>query len=230
MDTELSPASKKRTIKLCRWRLLMEVKKRRRYDPECKAEAARLVIEQHRTCASPDRKLAARIVEKLYSEDDSPLQYRINRLGGRSRQEKWILQAELFNEIHRWVTASEKSLEKRTGEIRRLTEQLYGAARDFLKAAVAVWGDAWGHKDYMVTKPVTIKAMIRVLADLAPDMAYDLEGAAGVKEWRKSIEQWKELKRDFRSDGFYERFPAKGQVERVTRIYRELKRAAGIEK
>jgi hypothetical protein len=208
----------------------MEVKKRRRYDPECKAEAARLVIEQHRTCASPDRKLAARIVEKLYSEDDSPLQYRINRLGGRSRQEKWILQAELFNEIHRWVTASEKSLEKRTGEIRRLTEQLYGAARDFLKAAVAVWGDAWGHKDYMVTKPVTIKAMIRVLADLAPDMAYDLEGAAGVKEWRKSIEQWKELKRDFRSDGFYERFPAKGQVERVTRIYRELKRAAGIEK
>ena len=25
------------------------------------------------------------------------------RLGGRSKQEKWILQAELYNEIHRWV-------------------------------------------------------------------------------------------------------------------------------
>ncbi|MBN1128188.1 MAG: DGQHR domain-containing protein [Chitinispirillaceae bacterium] len=179
------------------------------------------------TWASPDRKLAARIVEKLYSADDSPLQYRINRLGGRSKQEKWILQAELFNEIHRWVTASEKSLEKRTGEIRRLTDQLYGTARDFLKAAAAVWGDAWGHKDYMVTKPVTIKAMIRVLADLAPDMAYDLDGAAGVKEWRKRIEPWQDLRRDFRSEGFYERFPAKGQVERVTRIYRELKRVVG---
>src|SRR6267142_894700 len=53
--------------------------------------------------AEPDRRFAARIVEMLYSEQDSPLRYRINRLGGRSKQEKWILQAELFNEIHRWV-------------------------------------------------------------------------------------------------------------------------------
>src|SRR5207247_11024107 len=50
--------------------------------------------------ASPDRKFAARVVEDLYSQPDSPLRYRINRLGGRSRQEKWILQAELFNEVH----------------------------------------------------------------------------------------------------------------------------------
>ena len=181
------------------------------------------------TWASPDRKLAARIVELLYSNDDSPLQYRINRLGGRSKQEKWILQAELFNEIHRWVTASEKSLEKRTREIGTIAERLYGVVRDFFKAAQAVWGDAWGHKDYMVTKPVTIKAMIRVMADCAPDIAFNLEGS-GVKEWRKRIESWKDLQRDFRNDGFYERFPAKGQVERVTRICRELKRVAGIEK
>jgi hypothetical protein len=33
----------------------------------------------------------------------------------------------------------------------------------------------------------------------------------------------------FRSEGFYERFPAKGQVERVGRIHRELARAAGVE-
>ncbi len=30
-------------------------------------------------------------------------------------------------------------------------------------------------------------------------------------------------------EGFYERFPAKGQVERVGRIHRDLDRAAGIE-
>src|SRR6266700_4923828 len=51
--------------------------------------------------AEPDRRFAAHIVEMLYREADSPLRYRINRLGGRSKQEKWILQAELFNEIHR---------------------------------------------------------------------------------------------------------------------------------
>ena len=53
--------------------------------------------------AEPDRRFASQIVEMLYREADSPLRYRINRLGGRSKQEKWILQAELFNEIHRWT-------------------------------------------------------------------------------------------------------------------------------
>ena len=33
----------------------------------------------------------------------------------------------------------------------------------------------------------------------------------------------------FRDEGFYERFPAKGQVERVARIHRELGRLASIE-
>jgi len=55
--------------------------------------------------AAPDKKFAARVVDQLYREADSPLRYKINRLGGRSKQEKWILQAELFNEIHRWATA-----------------------------------------------------------------------------------------------------------------------------
>ena len=62
--------------------------------------------------AAPDRKLAARVVERLYSSGDSPLRYKINRLGGRSRQEKWILQAELFNEVHRWLAADWKKIEK----------------------------------------------------------------------------------------------------------------------
>ena len=33
----------------------------------------------------------------------------------------------------------------------------------------------------------------------------------------------------FREEGFYERFPAKGEVERVARIHKDLARAAGIE-
>jgi DGQHR domain-containing protein len=53
--------------------------------------------------AEPDRRFAANITDMLYREADSPLRYRINRLGGRSKQEKWILQAELFNELHRWT-------------------------------------------------------------------------------------------------------------------------------
>src|SRR5580765_5793566 len=36
--------------------------------------------------AAPDRKFAARLVGNLYSEADSPLRYRINRLGGRSQR------------------------------------------------------------------------------------------------------------------------------------------------
>jgi DGQHR domain-containing protein len=177
--------------------------------------------------ASPDKKLAARITEKLYAEDDSPLQYRINRLGGRSKQEKWILQAELFNEIHRWITAENPKIGEKASEIEKLASRHYAAARDFFKAAERVWGDSWGHKDYMVTKPVTIKALIRVLADLM-DVANETASEDRVKTWEKRLSAWQAIKRDFRSEGFYERFPAKGQVERVTRIHRELKRAADI--
>jgi DGQHR domain-containing protein len=60
--------------------------------------------------AEPDRRFAAHITEMLYRSDDSPLQYRINRLGGRSMKQKWILQAELFNEVHRWVKLDWRSL------------------------------------------------------------------------------------------------------------------------
>src|SRR5438552_7389142 len=74
--------------------------------------------------AEPDRRFAARLVEDLYSEDDSPLQYRINRLGGRSQQDKWILQAELFNEIHRWVRLAWSEIEPE-GADKRGAERYY---------------------------------------------------------------------------------------------------------
>jgi hypothetical protein len=98
--------------------------------------------------------------------------------------------------------------------------------RDFLKATAEVWGEAWGNNAYMITKPVTLKAMLRVCADLAATDAEPVEGR--VERWRAKLAPWTEQTREFRNEGFYERFPAKGQVERVTRIHRDLGRMAGI--
>ena len=159
----------------------------------------------------PDRRFAARLVEDLYSEDDSPLQYRINRLGGRSQQDKWILQAELFNELHRWVSAEWKKIRQHTTTYRE-GEKYYGMIRDFFKAAQRVWGDAWDNDGYMVTKPVTIKAMVRVCADLARADADPADGR--VKRWEERLAPWSEKQREFRSDGFYERFAAKSDRDR----------------
>jgi DGQHR domain-containing protein len=176
--------------------------------------------------AEPDRRFAAHIVEMLYSESDSPLRYRINRLGGRSKQEKWILQAEVFNEVHRWVKAVWPKIEKE-GTDKRAAARYYAMVRDFFKAAAEAWGDAWGSSDYMITKPVTLKAMIRVAADLTATDAEPEENR--IQRWRDKLAPWSEQMREFRNEGFYERFPAKGQVERVTRIHRELGRVAGIQ-
>jgi len=177
--------------------------------------------------AEPDRRFAARIVEMLYSEGDSPLRYRINRLGGRSKQEKWILQAELFNEIHRWVKQAWAKIEKDESADKRGAARHYGMVRDFLKACAQVWGDSWGNDNYMVTKPVALKAMVRVCADLTAQDAEPEEGR--IERWRERLNPWTEQVREFRKEGFYERFPAKGQVERVARIHRELGRIAGVQ-
>jgi DGQHR domain-containing protein len=176
--------------------------------------------------ASADKKFSARVVDLLYSSSDSPLRYRINRLGGRSRKEKWILQAELFNELHRWVHADWKRIE-RAGTDARHAERFYTIVRDFLRAAEHAWGDAWGDPAYFVTNSVTIKAMIRVCADLASVDAMPIEDR--VKRWEQRLRPWADLTRTFRAEGFYERFPAKGQVERVARIHKELARAARVE-
>ena len=177
--------------------------------------------------AAPDKKFAARVVDHLYREADSPLRYKINRLGGRSRQEKWILQAELFNEILRWATQDWKKIAKKTSW-QREAERYYEIVRDFFRAAEKTWGDAWGHASYMVTRPVTIKAMLRVCADLAAVDAEDKDERP--KRWARKLAPWSEIAKSFKDDGFYERFPAKGQVERVSRIYKELGRAANIER
>jgi DGQHR domain-containing protein len=175
--------------------------------------------------AEPDRRFAAQIAEMLYREGDSPLRYRINRLGGRSKQEKWILQAELFNELHRWVKSAWKKISAE-GTDRRAAGKYYEVVRDFLKACAAVWGEGWGDSGAMITRPVTLKAMLRVCADLATVDAEPAEGR--VERWRLRLAPWTEQAREFRAEGFYERFPAKGQVERVARIHRDLGRWAGV--
>jgi DGQHR domain-containing protein len=176
--------------------------------------------------AAPDKKFAARVVDHLYRENDSPLRYKINRLGGRSKQEKWILQAELFNEIHRWAMLDWKQI-KKSSSWQRQAERYYEMVRDFLRAAEKVFGETWGHANYMVTRPVTIKALLRVCADLA---AADPDPEDRVKRWARKLSPWSDLARSFKQEGFYERFPAKGQIERVARIHKELARAANIER
>jgi DGQHR domain-containing protein len=176
--------------------------------------------------AAPDKKFAARVVDHLYREGDSPLRYKINRLGGRSKQEKWILQAELFNEIHRWTVADWKQI-KKSSSWQRQAERYYEMVRDFLRAAEKAWGEAWGHASYMITRPVTLKAMLRVCADLA---AADPDPEDRVKRWARKLSPWSDLTRSFKQEGFYERFPAKGQIERVARVHKELARAANIER
>jgi DGQHR domain-containing protein len=176
--------------------------------------------------ADPDRRFAARLVDSLYTEADSPLRYRINRLGGRSLKDKWILQAELFNELYRWVRAEWKKIKQATNSYRE-AEKYYEIVRDFLKAAQRVWGDTWANDNYMVTKPVTLKALIRVCADLAREDADPVDGR--VKRWEDRLLVWSDLQKAFKMEGFYERFPAKGEVERVARIHRDLAKAASIE-
>ncbi len=176
--------------------------------------------------ADPDRRFAARIVDSLYTEGDSPLRYRINRLGGRSQKDKWIRQAELFNELYRWVRADWKKIKLATNSYRE-AEKYYCVVRDFLKGAQRAWGETWANDGYMTTKPVTLKAMIRVCADLAREDADPVEGR--IQRWEQRLAPWSEQQRLFRSEGFYERFPAKGEVERVARIHRDLARAASIE-
>src|SRR6185503_19782383 len=160
-----------------------------------------------------ETRLAANIVRKLYDEASSPLRYKINRLGGRSRQEKWILQAELFNEIKKLVTENDKLFMK---DFRAKPDRAFELISDFLKAVRNVMERVWGSNEkYKFTTSVTLKALIRVLADLT--LQDDL-----IEKWRQNpnprvferiIAPWASIQDEFRNEGFYERFPAKGQIE-----------------
>jgi len=178
----------------------------------------------------PKKKFASRLVRSLYEQDDSPLQYHINMLGGRSTQQMWINQAQIFGEVHRFV--SRRETKKFVTDGRGFShDRAYNFLRDVFKAARGVFGDAWGdNKRYMVTRDVTIKALVRVAGDVAAvGKNIGLQpGDSNAKALQQRVAPWAGMARDFRREGFYERFPARGQVERVEKIRTRLVREARI--
>jgi DGQHR domain-containing protein len=113
------------------------------------------------------KRYAARLVRRLYEEGDSPLRYHLNMLGGRSQQDLWINQAQAYSEVHRLVSRPEA--ERWITDGRGRSEQRgYGLLRDVLRAARTVFGEAWGdNKRFMVTRDVTLKALLRLASDVA---------------------------------------------------------------
>jgi DGQHR domain-containing protein len=171
---------------------------------------------------TPEKKFAAKLVNLFYEEADSPLRYRINRLGGRSRQEKWILQSEVFNEIFKLVQANRRFFDERFG---MRADRAYPLLRDYLKAVREVMDTVWGDNEkFMFTRDVTLKALFRVFGDLIRDrkLVQAWEDERSPKVFAGIVKSWAELTREFRAEGFYERFAAKGQVERVRRIHTRL--------
>jgi DGQHR domain-containing protein len=171
-----------------------------------------------------ETRLAAILVRKLYEESSSPLQYKINRLGGRSKQEKWILQAELFNELKKLVANNDHLFMR---EFKGKAERGFDLLADYLKAVRSVMEKVWGKNDrYKFTTSVSLKAVIRVLGDLAerPNLIGQWLETPSPRVFEKVISEWAGLFDEFRNEGFYERFPAKGQVERVRVIQQRLLR------
>jgi len=178
----------------------------------------------------PEKKYAAQIVRSLYENDDSPLQYHINMLGGRSGQEMWINQAQIFGEVLKLIKRKDSAHRFKDGR-GWSKERGYGMIRDVLKAVRAAFGDAWGdNKNYMVSRDVSLEAMIRLCGDAAAKTdATVLPGNELQKVLEARCKPIAELIPEFRREGFYERFPARGQVERIEVIRRRLSRQAKFE-
>jgi hypothetical protein len=106
----------------------------------------------------------------------------------------------------------------------------YRFLRDVFRAARAALREGWGdNKRYMVTRDVTIKALVRVAGDIAIVWGNDFEVGEPMTDFlQEKLQPWSALLREFRREGFYERFPARGQVERVEKIRKRLVREAEI--
>lgn len=177
-----------------------------------------------------EKRFGAKLVRSLYQEDDSPLRYHINMLGTRSQQDMWINQAQMFGEIYRVIKRADARHRFRDGRGWNIARG-YGFLRDVFKAARSAFGEAWGdNKRYMVTRDVTIEALVRVAGDAAAKVNADLNPGPDLqKELDKRFSVWSNLVPDFRREGFYERFPARGQTERVDKIRKRLTRDARID-
>jgi hypothetical protein len=152
-------------------------------------------------------------------------------LGTRSHQDMWINQAQMFGEVHRLIGAKGSAKARfRDGRGWNL-ERGYGFVRDVFKAARNAFGEAWGdNRRYMVTRDVTIKALLRLAGDAAKVAPEEIAPGPELLDWlEKRFRPWTELVRDFKREGFYERFPARGQVERVEKVRKHLGREARLE-
>lgn len=178
----------------------------------------------------PEKKYAAQLVRALYEQDDSPLQYHVNMLGGRSSQEMWINQAQMFGEVYKLIKRKDAAHRFKDGRGWN-KDRGYGLVRDVLKALKSAFGPAWGdNKKYMVTRDVSVEAMVRLCGDVAAKIdAALMPGHELQKHLENRFRPVAELVPDFRREGFYERFPAKGQVERVDIIRKRLGRQARFE-
>ena len=94
----------------------------------------------------------------------------------------------------------------------------------------SAFGSAWGdNKRSMATRDVTLKALLRVAGDIAAAWGDEITpGQDNSYYMKENLAPWSELVREFRREGFYERFPAKGQVERVEKIRRRLDKVVDI--
>lgn len=189
----------------------------------------------------PYKACAARIARRLYEDSDSPLRYKINRLGSRSKQAKWIMQSELFNELCRWLGQGIAAASRRAATETMVAggsapeavaaepkfgaakaDEVYGKVRDILNASAQVFGEYWGKQGYFITEPVTLKAILRVASKLTEEQWGPPESRATTLP--TLLAPWAKLVPDFRADGFYERFAAKGQVERVAKVHQKLEK------
>lgn len=177
-----------------------------------------------------EKRFAAKLVRALYQENDSPLQYHINMLGTRSQQNMWINQAQMFGEVYKVIRRADAKPRFRDGRGWNQARG-YGFLRDVFRAAKTAFGEAWGdNKRFMVTRDVTIEALVRVAGDAAAKVNPDLAPGPDLqKDLERRFAAWSALVPDFRRDGFYERFAARGQVERVDKIRKRLSREARVE-
>jgi DGQHR domain-containing protein len=175
--------------------------------------------------ATPLDKAAAKAVALCYAEGDSPLHRKVDMLGRRRKTERWVRQASLYREIHRLAERNEKLF----GDEPR-AKDLYEVTRDFLRAAKKTFGEAWEHPRYRVTSDVTLMAMLRVLSDYLRSGRgpRTYEAAERQRAFENLLEPWQRMAPEFREEGFYERFAARGQVERVSVIQRALGAAIGV--
>lgn len=203
------------------------------------------LMERVRT-ATREELVAARVVGELYKDASSPLRYRINRLGGRSDRDKWILQSQLYSEISRMLSLTKpehrrefclqrlglkKLGERPHRESARLDEVaglVFRLIADWYVAAARAFGECWESKEYMFTQPATLQAILRVLGDelrgeglvdayLAKDLNSKVFDRALTAAWGRYYVHYY-----FRAGAFHDRFPAKNNSDRIRLIHEWL--------